>query len=178
MEACSRSTPTPHSTSLASIELNSWAAVILSPRVLEGFWHDKKHIQPAASLRFVCAYVHVACLLRPTDESGVLPAVPCRVRAFSPCRIPPRSTCCRRTFDLIGRCLACTQIRLWERQHCRVPSLRPHHSSNASETALGNAGLWEDSVSLAYRLENGEFHIGVKSQGGCVRGGGGKVGTQ
>ncbi len=59
-----------------------------------------------------------------------------------------------------------------------MPSLRPHHSANVSETASGKAGLWEDSVSLACRLENGEFHVGLESQGGFVREGGGKVGTQ
>lgn len=52
------------------------------------------------------------------------------------------------------------QIRLWERQHCRVPSLRPHH--------LFTTDVWEDQVAVTLRLLGagaGSFPIEVDGSG-------------
>ncbi|CAM9387147.1 unnamed protein product, partial [Hapterophycus canaliculatus] len=64
----------------------------------------------------------------------------------------------RKTQEPLWPSVTPTKIRLWERHHCRVPSMRPHH--------LFSTRLWEDNVSFTCRLERGEFHLGVQQGGG------------
>ncbi|CAN0139628.1 unnamed protein product [Ectocarpus sp. 12 AP-2014] len=64
----------------------------------------------------------------------------------------------RETPEPLWPSLAPSKIRLWERHHCRVPYMRPHH--------LSSTDMWDDNITFTCRLERGECHLGVQQGDG------------